>query len=109
MDKVHGSNRYTLLKYTLYKIYLIRMSVLVVFCTTLVGSTNKTDCHKKTEFYVFKNDALFVTGTHEPWGGGDNISINFLFIHPLVEQELLTLPEHLNSPPVLSGFVLLDL
>jgi hypothetical protein len=79
------------------------MSVLVVFCTTLVGSTNKT------EFYVFKNDALFVTGTHEPWGGGDNISINFLFIHPLVEQELLTLPEHLNSPPVLSGFVLLDL
>ena len=69
MDKVHGSNRYTLLKYTLYKIYLISMSVLVVFCTTLVGSTNKTDCHKKTEFYVFKNDALFVTGTHEPWGG----------------------------------------
>jgi hypothetical protein len=28
---------------------------------------------------------------------------------PLVEQELLTLPEHLISPPVFSGFVLLDL
>jgi hypothetical protein len=28
---------------------------------------------------------------------------------PLVEQELLTLPEHLNSPPVLAGFLLLDL
>jgi hypothetical protein len=28
---------------------------------------------------------------------------------PLVEQELLTLPEHLSSPPVLVGFVLLDL
>jgi hypothetical protein len=28
---------------------------------------------------------------------------------PLVEQELLTLPEHLSSPPVFSGFVLLDL
>jgi len=44
--------------------------------------------------------------------GGDNTSINFLFIHPLVEQELPTLPEHLTSPPVLYklvGFVLLDL
>jgi hypothetical protein len=29
--------------------------------------------------------------------------------HRLVEQELLTLPEHLSSPPVFSGFVLLDL
>jgi folate-dependent phosphoribosylglycinamide formyltransferase PurN len=28
---------------------------------------------------------------------------------PLVEQQLLTLPEHLSSPPVFSGFVLLDL
>jgi hypothetical protein len=28
---------------------------------------------------------------------------------PLVEQELLTLPEHLSSPRVLVGFVLLDL
>ena len=28
---------------------------------------------------------------------------------PLVEQELLTLPEHLSSPPFLLGFVLLDL
>jgi len=28
---------------------------------------------------------------------------------PLVEQELLILPEHLNSLPVLVGFVLLDL
>jgi hypothetical protein len=28
---------------------------------------------------------------------------------PLVEQELLTLPEHLSSPPVLVGFVLLGL
>jgi len=28
---------------------------------------------------------------------------------PLVEQELLTLPEHLSSHPVLVGFVLLDL
>ena len=27
----------------------------------------------------------------------------------IVEQELLTLPEHLSSPPVLVGFVLLDL
>ena len=27
----------------------------------------------------------------------------------LVEQELLSLPEHLNSPPVFVGFVLLDL
>jgi len=27
----------------------------------------------------------------------------------LVEQELLTFPEHLGSPPVFSGFVLLDL
>jgi hypothetical protein len=26
-----------------------------------------------------------------------------------VEQELLTLPEHLSSPPVLSGVLLLDL
>jgi hypothetical protein len=25
---------------------------------------------------------------------------------PLVEQELLTLPEHMSSPPVLVGFVL---
>jgi hypothetical protein len=29
--------------------------------------------------------------------------------HRLVEQELPTLPEHLSSPPVFSGFVLLDL
>ena len=28
---------------------------------------------------------------------------------PLVEQELLTLPEHLSLPPVVSGFLLLDL
>jgi len=28
---------------------------------------------------------------------------------PPVEQELLTLPEHLSSPPVLVGFALLDL
>ena len=28
---------------------------------------------------------------------------------PQVEQELLTLPEHLSSPPVFSGFELLDL
>ena len=28
---------------------------------------------------------------------------------PLVEQELLTLPEHLSSPPFLMGIVLLDL
>jgi hypothetical protein len=28
---------------------------------------------------------------------------------PLVEQELLILPEHLSSPPVLVGFVLFDL
>jgi len=28
---------------------------------------------------------------------------------PLVEQELLTLPENLSSPPFLVGFVLLDL
>ena len=28
---------------------------------------------------------------------------------PLVEQELLNLPDHLSSPPVLVGFVLLDL
>jgi hypothetical protein len=27
----------------------------------------------------------------------------------LVEQELLTLPEHMSSPPVLGEFVLLDL
>ena len=27
----------------------------------------------------------------------------------LVEQELLTIPEHLSSPPVFSVFVLLDL
>ena len=27
----------------------------------------------------------------------------------LVEQELLTIPGHLSSPPVLMGFVLLDL
>jgi hypothetical protein len=27
---------------------------------------------------------------------------------PLVDQELPTLPEHLNSPPDFSGFVLLD-
>jgi hypothetical protein len=27
---------------------------------------------------------------------------------PLVEQEQLILPEHLRSPPVLVGFVLLD-
>ena len=34
-----------------------------------------------------------------------NSKNNFL---PLVEQELPTLPEHLSSPPVLVGFVLLD-
>jgi len=28
---------------------------------------------------------------------------------PLVEQELLTLPLHLISPPVLTGFMVLDL
>ena len=28
---------------------------------------------------------------------------------PLVEKELPTLPEHLSSPPVLVGFLLLDL
>ena len=28
---------------------------------------------------------------------------------PLVEQELVSLPEHLSSPPILVGFVLLDL
>jgi hypothetical protein len=28
---------------------------------------------------------------------------------PLVEQELLILPEHLSSPSVLVGFVILDL
>ena len=28
---------------------------------------------------------------------------------PLIEQELLTLSEHMSSPPVLVGFVLLDL
>jgi hypothetical protein len=28
---------------------------------------------------------------------------------PLVEQELITLPEHLSSLPILVGFVLLDL
>jgi len=28
---------------------------------------------------------------------------------PLVEQELITLPEHLRSPRFLVGFVLLDL
>ena len=28
---------------------------------------------------------------------------------PLVEQELINLPEHLSSPPVFSGFLLLDL
>jgi hypothetical protein len=28
---------------------------------------------------------------------------------PLVEQELLNLPEHLSSLPVLVGFLLLDL
>ena len=28
---------------------------------------------------------------------------------PLVEQELSTLPEHMSSPPVLVGIVLLDL
>ena len=28
---------------------------------------------------------------------------------PLVEVELLTLPEHLSSPPVFSGLLLLDL
>ena len=28
---------------------------------------------------------------------------------PLVEQELLTLPQHPSSPPVFSGFVLLDI
>jgi hypothetical protein len=27
---------------------------------------------------------------------------------PLVEQELLTLPDHPNSPPVLVGFELID-
>ena len=26
-----------------------------------------------------------------------------------VEQELLTLPDHMSSPPILEGFVLLDL
>jgi len=28
---------------------------------------------------------------------------------PLVEQELPTVPDHMSSPPVLVGFVLLDL
>jgi hypothetical protein len=33
-----------------------------------------------------------------------NISVRSkLKLHTLVEQELLTLPEHLSSPPVLSG------
>jgi hypothetical protein len=27
---------------------------------------------------------------------------------PVVEKEMLTLPEHLSSPPVLVGLVLLD-
>ena len=29
-------------------------------------------------------------------------SLDFVYMHIPVEQELLTLPEHLNSPPVLS-------
>jgi hypothetical protein len=64
---------------------------------------------KKLNF-MFLKMMLYLSLEHmNHWGGGDNTSSNFLFIHPLVEQELLTLPEHLNSPPVLSGFVLLDL
>ena len=46
----------------------------------------------------------------------DNIELFWIVIvtrltrqMPLVEQELLTLPEHLSSPPVFSGFMLLDL
>jgi hypothetical protein len=34
---------------------------------------------------------------------------DFPFYEPLVEQKLLTLPEHLSSPPFLMGFVVLDL
>jgi hypothetical protein len=30
-------------------------------------------------------------------------------VNTLVEQELITLPEHMSSPPVLVGFVLLTL
>ena len=46
---------------------------------------------------------------------GQNLSVHVYLVTrlirrmPLVEQELLSLPEHLNSPPVLMGFVLLDL
>jgi hypothetical protein len=43
-----------------------------------------------------------------------SITVNFEIEFPRtrnehVEQELLTLPEHLSSPPVLSGVLLLDL
>jgi hypothetical protein len=50
--------------------------------------------------YRFKNSSMasFIRYTNKLYS-----------LEPLVEQERLTLPEHLSSPPVFSGFVLLDL
>jgi hypothetical protein len=40
---------------------------------------------------------------------GTSVILSLVPLVPLVEQELHTLPEHLNSTPVLAGFVSLDL
>jgi hypothetical protein len=41
--------------------------------------------------------------------GKIQLNTYLLLVVSLVEQELPTLPEHLSSPPVISGVMLLDL
>ena len=48
----------------------------------------------------------FIWQCQDTWGGGGGVVVVIVwsFELQLVEQELLTLPEHLRSPPVFSGF-----
>jgi hypothetical protein len=63
---------------------------------------------------VTKHREVVTTSGTYPWSfvkqifhSGQNqvmvATVNYLLSRPLVEEELLTLPEHLSSPPVFSG------
>ena len=65
------------------------------------GKTNETSTEEPFRYNIHVLFIYFSCFSHR-----------YQFIHgmnSLVDQELLTLPEHLSSTPVLVGFVLLDL
>jgi hypothetical protein len=79
----------------------------VIFFLKLYTTASVKRIIISTPIYVYY--PLLYTRHRSVWKWSENCLKMFQPLIPQVEQELITLSEHLGAPPVLVGFVLLDL